>query len=64
MSQTSSQPGADPKEGEGGSAPLPRNFFDMNQEEEEVSYKIKIFTWLIEKGVVSTKDNMVKRKWL
>ena len=35
----------------------------MNQEEEEVSYKIKNFTWLIEKGVVLTKDNMVKRKW-
>ena len=28
-----------------------------------IPYKIKIFTWLLEKGVVLTKDNMVKRKW-
>jgi len=27
-------------------------------------YKIKIFTWLLEKNVVLTKDNMVKRNWL
>jgi len=28
-----------------------------------IPYKIKIFTWLLEKGDVLTKDNMVKRKW-
>ena len=28
-----------------------------------IPYKIKIFTWLLEKGVVLTKNNMVKRKW-
>jgi hypothetical protein len=30
----------------------------------KLPYKIKIFTWLLEKGAILTKDNMVKRNWL
>jgi hypothetical protein len=30
----------------------------------KISYKIKIFTWLLEKNGVLTRDNMVKRNWL
>lgn len=30
----------------------------------KIPYKIKIFMWLLEKGAVLTKDNMVKRKWV
>ena len=29
----------------------------------KLPYKIKIFCWLVEKGAVLTKDNLVKRKW-
>ena len=32
--------------------------------ESKLPYKIKIFTWLLEKGVILTKDNMIRRKWL
>ena len=30
----------------------------------KLSYKIKIFTWLLEKGDILTKDNMIRRKWI
>jgi len=29
----------------------------------KIPHKIKIFTWLLERGVILTKDNLVKRKW-
>jgi len=29
----------------------------------KIPYKIKIFTWLLEKGAVLTKDNMIRRRW-
>ena len=30
----------------------------------KIPYKIKIFTWLLEKDVVLTKDNLIRRNWL
>ena len=30
----------------------------------KLPYKIKIFTWLLEKGAILTKDNMLRRKWI
>jgi len=30
----------------------------------KLPYKIKIFLWLLEKGVILTKDNLIKRKWV
>lgn len=30
----------------------------------KIPYKIKIFLWLIEKGAILTKDNMLKRNWM
>jgi len=30
----------------------------------KIPYKIKIFTWLLEKDAVLTKDNLIKRNWL
>ena len=29
----------------------------------KLPYEFKIFHWLVEKGAVLTRDNMVKRKW-
>ena len=29
----------------------------------KIPCKIKVFTWLLEKGTILTKDDMVKRKW-
>jgi hypothetical protein len=34
----------------------PKNYF-------KISLKIKIFLWLIQLGVILTKDDLVKRKW-
>lgn len=30
----------------------------------KIPYKIKIFIWLLEQGVVLTKENMIRRKWV
>ena len=30
----------------------------------KIPYKVKIFTWLLEKNAILTKDNLVRRKWL
>jgi hypothetical protein len=29
----------------------------------KIPYKIKIFTWLLERNAILTKDNMIRRKW-
>ena len=29
----------------------------------KIQYKIKIFTWLLEKNAILTKDNLIRRKW-
>ena len=30
----------------------------------KISYKIKIFMWLVENNAILTKDNMLKRHWV